>query len=244
MRVLSYNIHKGMTFGNLRQSLELIKSSIDFTEADVVFLQEVQGHNQRRTKRNSEIAESQFEFLAGEAWPHFAYGRNAVYSTGHHGNSILSRFPILSWSNTNISNNAFESRGFLHAKIHLPPHSTEVHMICVHLDLLERGRMRQVAKLADFVERDLGESPLIIAGDLNDWSGRVSRYLERWLEMREVFRFLKGTYPKTYPAFFPVLSLDRILVRGFEPKDGKVLTQDQWMRQSDHAALLAELELA
>ncbi len=42
-----------------------------------------------------EELDSQFAFLADEIWPHFAYGKNAIYSAGHHGNAILSKHPIL-----------------------------------------------------------------------------------------------------------------------------------------------------
>lgn len=36
-------------------------------------------------------------------WPQFAYGRNAVYPEGHHGNAVLSKHPILAHRNLDVS---------------------------------------------------------------------------------------------------------------------------------------------
>lgn len=44
-----------------------------------------------------------YEFLADTMWSDYAYGRNAVYPEGHHGNAVLSRFPIEYYENRDIS---------------------------------------------------------------------------------------------------------------------------------------------
>jgi len=53
-------------------------------------------------------------------WQDYAYGRNAVYDYGDHGNAILSRFPIRSSENEDVSFHRRESRGLLHCEIELP----------------------------------------------------------------------------------------------------------------------------
>ncbi|WP_413894647.1 endonuclease/exonuclease/phosphatase family protein [Pantoea ananatis] len=65
-------------------------------------------------------AQSQYEFLADTLWPQFAYGRNAVYPHGHHGNALLSRFPIASFVNRDVSIAGHEHRGLLHAVLEIP----------------------------------------------------------------------------------------------------------------------------
>lgn len=62
----------------------------------------------------------QLEALADKQWPHFAYGRNAVYDNGHHGNAILSRYPIRETSNFDVSQHSTESRGVLSCTLHHP----------------------------------------------------------------------------------------------------------------------------
>jgi endonuclease/exonuclease/phosphatase family metal-dependent hydrolase len=49
--------------------------------------------------------------------------------------------------------------------------------------------------------------------------------------------------PRTFPSVFPWLRLDRIYQRGFAVRRARVLHGAPWKRLSDHAPLVAELEL-
>lgn len=49
--------------------------------------------------------------------------------------------------------------------------------------------------------------------------------------------------PRTFPAVFPWFRLDRIYQRGFAVRSARVLRGRAWSKLSDHAPLLAELEL-
>ena len=49
--------------------------------------------------------------------------------------------------------------------------------------------------------------------------------------------------PRTFPAAFPWLRLDRIYQRGFAVRKARVLQGSPWKQISDHAPLYAELEL-
>lgn len=49
--------------------------------------------------------------------------------------------------------------------------------------------------------------------------------------------------PRTFPAVFPWFRLDRIYQRGFAVRSARVLRGRAWAKLSDHAPLLAELEL-
>ena len=171
LRVLSYNIHKGFSMDR-RFVLERIKEVIHATQAELVFLQEVIGeHAGHRKKVDGWPITPQLEFLAGELWPHFAYGKNAVYSEGHHGNAILSSHPIIDFENIDISNNRFERRGLLHGTIEaVRPGEPKLHVICVHLDLFEKGRLKQIEQIVKRIHEHVPDNaPLIIAGDFNDW---------------------------------------------------------------------------
>jgi endonuclease/exonuclease/phosphatase family metal-dependent hydrolase len=46
-----------------------------------------------------------------------AYGRNANYLHGHHGNAFLSRFPILRRDHLDVSDHVLERRGVLHCVV-------------------------------------------------------------------------------------------------------------------------------
>lgn len=245
LRVLSYNIHKGFTLGNRRFVLEKMRQALRSVEVDVVFLQEVLGQHEGHAERvDAWPLEPQFEFLADEMWPHFAYGKNAVYDAGHHGNAILSRYPIVSVSNADISTNRFERRGLLHAMVVVPGLAQPLHLLNVHLDLLHRGRRRQLASLCGRIREIIPEpEPYVLAGDFNDWSEKLSHVLELEAGAREIFHSTSGTHAQTYPSRFPLLRLDRIYVKGLVPLEAAVLRGEPWRRLSDHAPILGRLAL-
>src|SRR5262245_56525891 len=92
IRVLTYNIHKGFSTTNSRFVLHQIKEAIEVIHPHVVFLQEILGeHVSHEMEVENWPRKPQFEFLAQESWPHVAYGKNAIYEAGHHGNAILSK---------------------------------------------------------------------------------------------------------------------------------------------------------
>lgn len=246
LRILSYNIHKGFTSGNRRFVLQNIRDAIRRVHADMVFLQEVLGeHEVHRRKYKEWPASSQFEFLAEELWPHFAYGKNAVYNAGHHGNAILSKHPIVSWENIDVSNSVLERRGLLHATVELPDHEHHVHAICVHLGLREADRAIQARRITERIRSHIPDKhPVIIAGDFNDWRGKLGHALTADLELREVFHELRGKHARTFPSWLPVMKLDRVYYRGLEAKDCETLVGAPWRELSDHAALYVELALS
>ncbi len=244
LRVLSYNIHKGFS---LRRKfiLDSIRASIQQTGANLVFLQEVQGeHKNHAAKIINWPSENQLEFLADTVWPHFAYGKNAIYEHGHHGNGIMSQFPILMHENIDISNNRYERRGLLHATIALP-NVQDIHLICVHLDLLESGRRNQTSRIISRIESHVPpEAPLVLAGDFNDWSEKATSQLKSVLHLDEVFLTQTGQHAKSYPSLFPMLPLDRIYFRHLHPKKAKCFTGNPWSKLSDHGALYAEFDFS
>lgn len=244
LHVLTYNIHKGFTMSNRRFILDKIKKSIETIHADLVFLQEVIGENSNHASKISKWPKaSQFEYLADELWPHFAYGKNAIYTQGHHGNAILSKYPITSWENLDISQNRLERRGLLHATIEVPGHSKPLHAICTHLGLFETDRAQQVKQLAARIGAMVSpELPLVVAGDFNDWREQASQVLKKEIGLDECFRKLHGSHARSFPSWLPVLRLDRVYYRGLSPIKAMVLTDKPWSDLSDHAALYSELD--
>ncbi|MAM71006.1 MAG: hypothetical protein CMP91_07700 [Gammaproteobacteria bacterium] len=239
-RILTLNIHKGFSISNRKFTLEKIRESLRESQANVVFLQEVVGENTRHEKRITDWPEiNQMEYLADSVWDHFAYGKNAIYQHGHHGNAILSEKPFIDWRNINISCLSFSRRGILHGK-----NSDKINLLCVHLGLFERERKLQIQRLIDYVKNNIPPSePLILAGDFNDWRHRSHKLLVETLGLKESYLESQGVLPKTYPAFFPALAMDRIYSRGFEVVQSQMLEGGNWRRMSDHSGLLAELTL-
>jgi endonuclease/exonuclease/phosphatase family metal-dependent hydrolase len=246
LKVVTYNIHKGLSLFNRRLVIHELRDRLRALAADIVFLQEVQGTNDRSAMRHGNWpTQPQCEFLADAVWGDFAYGRNAVYDHGHHGNAILSRFPIDRWDNQDVSAHRFEQRGLLHCELAIPGWDTSLHCICVHLALTGRGRSRQLERLRQRIERLVpADAPLVIAGDFNDWHWRqkATHELAHPLNMHEVFELLKGRPARSFPAMLPLFRLDRIYVRGFRVTRAHVHQGPIWGRISDHAVLTTTLE--
>jgi endonuclease/exonuclease/phosphatase family metal-dependent hydrolase len=250
IKVLTYNIHKGFGPANWTFALHEIRSRIELSGADIVFLQEIHGlHTQREANVPGWPKGSQFEFLADRAWPHHAYGKNAIYKMGHHGNAILSRYPFESWENINVSRYARASRSILHGVIRVTPHAVPLHVLCIHFDFVPHQRRPQVDALVQRIQTHIpaGE-PLIVAGDFNDWNGQVTGDLGQvngglGPELAEVFHQLQGRHARTFPAWLPALSLDRIYYRGLVPLHCRRMRDRPARRLSDHLALYAEFGL-
>lgn len=246
VRVLSYNIHKGFDTFGANFTLHEIKKAIQETDADVVFLQEVVGENFHHQSRLKDWPrQPQFEFLADSVWPHYSYGKNAVYDQRHHGNAVLSKFPIVRQENINISTNKREQRGLLHCELDIPElNHFHLHVFNVHLDLFQNGRKKQMKKIveraSEFVPKG---SPFIVAGDFNDWSQNLTAEFTADINVKESHYHLHQTYAKSFPSHFPFLSLDRIYFRNLEINSAETLGQDSWARLSDHIPLLVEFEL-
>ena len=261
LRIATYNIHKGVSSFGSRPRIHALKQAIGLMQADVLFLQEVQGRHDLYAIRHAAHwpEQSQHDFLAGDSH-HSAYGMNAVYDHGHHGNALLSSLPILSSRNQDVSDHAFEQRGILHCV--LQGSSREVHCYVVHLGLFAGGRRRQTEALIEAVTASApDDGPVIIAGDFNDWSDNLSEALRSRLGVTEVFdeqaaasgfdailqqlgvRQPRGKPARTFPAAMPWLRLDRIYVRGFKVESAQVLHGALWAQLSDHAPIVATLHL-
>ena len=246
LKVVTYNIHKGFSQFNQHLMVHELREQLRTLGADIVFLQEVQGRHSRHAETfDNWPAEAQQDFLAEDVWQATAYGRNVVYEHGHHGNAVLSRFPIKHAFNQDVTHLAFERRGLLHCSIKVPGVRQPVHCVCVHLSLFARSRRHQLDALSRHLESIADQqTPLIIAGDFNDWRNEADELLAHRMGLVEVFGGVFGSPQspgRSFPARRPVLRLDRIYVRGFAVSHAQVHSGAPWSKISDHAALSAQL---
>jgi len=243
LSIATWNIHKGFSQFNRRMVVHELRERLRQLDADIVFLQEVQGHHERHARRHLDWPDQpQHEFLAEGVWANHAYGRNMVYGHGHHGNAILTRFPILSSHNQDVTHLRFEKRGLLHCALEIPALAQPLHCVCAHLSLFGRSRRHQYDALASFIERHIPDSAaLIIAGDFNDWRNRAHDLLAMRLGLCEVFAGNDTRPSRSFPAALPLFRLDRIYVRRLSVDACAVHHGPPWSAISDHAALSAKL---
>jgi endonuclease/exonuclease/phosphatase family metal-dependent hydrolase len=244
LRLLTMNVHKGFSALGRRFVLPRLKQAIHTADADIVFLQEVVGENIKKAAKHPEWpAQAQHEYIAeGSALAHI-YGKNAVYAAGHHGNAILSRYPMEVFERVDVSTNRFEQRGILYCLLK-PPRGPALHCVCVHLGLFARSRRKQFRLLRSYIEEHVpAGAPLIVAGDFNEWRKGKKDELETGLGMTDAGLAVSGRKVRTFPALLPVFPLDRVYLRGLKAVSARILHTGIWKNLSDHAAFCAEAEL-
>ena len=131
--------------------------------------------------------------------------RNGHSGHGWHGNLVLVREGIVC-DVRQIRLPGLEPRGALVVDLDLA--MGKVRVVAAHLGLLRASRLLQVETLLAQASEST-ERPVVLMGDLNEWR----------LRRRSALRgFTKSFGPlglgvPSFPAFFPVLALDRVLTR-------------------------------
>lgn len=229
--VLTYNINKFRNWRFQQNEKNYLKELIKKVDADIVLLQEFAGEN----SKNSQIAQS-LEDFCDDIWPHFIYGKNSVYSYGHHGNAILSKYPITHWKNFDLTTNRFEQRGILYAQVEIVSEEkvTSLDLYCTHLDLLQMGRNKQTDQVVKIIKENSAENAYILAGDLNDWNLKIHKKLKSCLEVEEASEIVNSKLLKTFPSISPRVCLDRIYIKNLIPTMSDIPFEPKEVLFSDH----------
>jgi endonuclease/exonuclease/phosphatase family metal-dependent hydrolase len=252
LRVATYNIHKGVRGLGPGKRLEIhnLGLAIEAFDADLVFLQEVRLFHTREARRFQRTSfgwpeEGQAQFLAPMGYE-AVYRTNAITRHGEHGNALLSRWPLGTVGHHDVSDHRFEQRGLLHVAVGW--NGATVHAVVVHFGLAHRSRVRQVQRLASFIEREVpAGAMLIVAGDFNDWGERLDAPMTELGLERALAPETSGAragHDATFPSLAPLFALDRVYLRGLQCRSTMVPRGLAWARLSDHLPLVAELEPA
>jgi len=212
-RVLSYNIHRAIGVDR-RFRPERIVAIIDNYKPDLVLLQEVDEGAPR--SRELDLAH---ELAAALNLPYHAVGHNVTLRKGRYGNATLSRFPILSERNIDLTIDLWKRRGCQHTSISISPDGRHGHTLDVfnlHLGLSAGQRARQVELLARSGEMTAlaPDAACLVGGDFNDWRSLLVPFLTGGMNFRSATDSSTGRPLRTYPSFFPRGPLDRIYYRG------------------------------
>ena len=240
VRVATWNIHKGVRGLGPTRRLEIhdIGQAVEQFDADLVCLQEVRRIHHRGSQHFGDWpAQPQAEYLAPPGY-HALYRTNAFTRHGEHGNALLTRWPVVGHTHEDMSDHRFEQRGLLHAVLQV--HGRPLHVIVVHFGLIPASRVRQVAQLRRFIDREVPVgAPVVVAGDFNGWRPHFGQVLAL-----AGLRSQAGLPVPTFPARLPVVQLDHVFGRGLEPLAQTVPRGRIWARMSDHLPLLADFRLS
>jgi len=242
-RVLSYNIHRAIGVDR-RFRPERIVAIIDNYKPDLVLLQEVDEGAPR--SRELDLAH---ELAVALNLPYHAVGHNVTLRKGRYGNATLSRFPILSERNIDLTIDLWKRRGCQHTAISLAPdgrHSRTLDVFNLHLGLSAGQRARQVELLARSGEMTAlaPDAACLVGGDFNDWRSLLVPFLTGGMNFRSATDSSTGRPLRTYPSFFPRGPLDRIYYRGPLHLLHATRCRLQLSRlASDHLPIVADFEV-
>jgi endonuclease/exonuclease/phosphatase family metal-dependent hydrolase len=226
LRLMTWNIH-GAVGRNPRFDLARVVDYVQRHRPDIVALQEIDS----RRARAAGMA-NPFDVLRGTLGTYGAHAHAISTADGDYGQALISRWPLTASSVHDLSFPKREPRRAISADIATPAGSLRV--VATHLGLSVRERRHQARTLLDL----LGplDAPIVAMGDFNDWfwAGSVRRTLERALP--------SCTHHRTFPAFLPLLHLDRIYVSRAVDLAG-CRTDTAARSLSDHLPVIAEIAL-
>jgi endonuclease/exonuclease/phosphatase family metal-dependent hydrolase len=237
MRLLSYNIHKGIGGRDRRYDLQRIIGVIEEENPDLICLQEV----------DREVRRSRFHDQPRLLAKHF----NAVgylcqttvrLKVGCYGNVILSRWPIHSCHQISLRFNTKKSRGAQLVVVDSP--EGPLQLVHWHLGLAEKERHWQANHLLSHsLFRQAGDLPVLVAGDSNDWRNTLAD------GPFATHGFAQVTAPisrfRSFPAYFPMGALDKAFCRGdVFIRAARVVRSAMAKRASDHLPLVIDFHLS
>ena len=226
LRLATYNIHRCIGNDNRFDPGRII-TVINQLNADIIALQEVE----TGCGGNADFLDSLGEHSGMEIFP----GPTMCRDDSSYGNVLLTRHRIEKLEHINISFQGREPRGAVCLRMQINNKNLEV--IATHLGLMRSERRIQTRLLLNELKRRRSDISVLM-GDLNEW-----------FFMTEPLRLLRKYFaqtgsPATFPARFPLIALDRILVRpGSCIRSIEPLNNPLTRSASDHLPLIATLLL-
>lgn len=237
MRLLSYNIHKGVGARDRQYRLYRIMEVVRRMAPDFCCLQEVT----RRARRYR--FDHQPQLLAQAAGlESMIFQLNVHYQTGGYGNLLLSRWPMVEHHHVSLQLARKKMRGAQLAVIETPQGQLQV--VNWHLGLAEKERQWQAERLlGHHLFRARRDVATLIAGDSNDWRNTLDDGPMARAGLTQVTRPISRY--RTFPAWLPVGSLDKAFAcPKIKVRRTRVLRSRLTREASDHLPLVIDFELS
>ena len=235
MRLLTWNIHKGIGGRDRRYSLARIIDCIEAENPDLICLQEVD----RLVHRSHH--DDQPRLLARYFRCHSVFQPTVRVGGGGYGNLVLSRWPVASRHRISLRQGARKPRGAQLLLVDSPEGA--LHLVHTHLGLAAQERRWQAERLlGHMLFRSADPHPTLVVGDFNDWRDTLGR------ERFAVAGFRQVTSPaarfRTFPAWLALGGLDKVFIRGgIEVRHARVVRTSLAKAASDHLPVVVDFHL-
>ena len=237
MRLLSYNIHKGIGGRDRRYNLDRIIEVIEAENPDLVALQEVDNNCRRSRFHDQAKALAEYFHVADHLLQ-----TNVRVKSGSYGNLLLSRWPFVSKHQISLRFGRRKPRGAQLVVVDTP--EGMLHLVHWHLGLAEKERHWQVNHVLEHpLFHEQAHLPTLVAGDSNDWRNTLAR------GPFERHQFEQVTAPasryRTFPAYLAIGSLDKAFSRGdVLVRSVRVVRTALAKQASDHLPLVVDFHLS
>lgn len=220
----TYNIHSCIGRDG-RYDPDRILRVINHLNADILALQEV------TSLYDSDL--NLLDWLGEQTGLRVIPGLTMFRETEGYGNAVLTRHRIDRIARLNISVDGREPRGAVSLRLRIE--NKNVHVMATHLGLSRQERRAQAARIVKAFQASPSDVAVLM-GDLNEWFAWST-------PLRRLRRYFTGSgTPATFPARFPVLALDRIMVHPPGYLHGMAAVKIPLSRTaSDHLPVRAEL---
>ena len=237
MRLLSYNIHKGIGGRDRRYRLERIIEVIEAENPDLICLQEVD-NNCRRSKYCDQAGVLADYFSAAE----FLLQTNVRVRSGSYGNLLVSRWPLASKHQMSLRMGRRKPRGAQMVVDETP--EGPLHLVHWHLGLAEKERHFQVNLVLEdpnFLQQS--HLPTLVVGDCNDWRNTLAGAPFARHNFEQVTSPISRF--RSFPAYLAMGSLDKAFLRGeIHVRHARIVRTALAKAASDHLPLVIDFHLA
>jgi endonuclease/exonuclease/phosphatase family metal-dependent hydrolase len=238
IRLVTYNVHKcrGWDRRVLPERIARVLAPLD---ADCIALQEIlDGSPLRGVNQAQAIADA-----LGAKYG-VVFGRTRDLRGSHYGNATLTRMPVHSSEQYNLTWKHREPRGCLRTDLRLANNSL-LHVFNVHLGTSHMERRAQGPLLLsdEMLNHAAHTGPRIIMGDFNEWTrGLTSKLMAQQFRKIDLRKYQRRR--GSFPGPVPLLELDQIYYdSSFELTAFRVVRTRLSLIASDHLPLFAEFRV-
>ena len=234
LTIVSYNIHHGEGMDELYSAIRIART-LEQYKPDLIALQEVDmGTN--RTE-----GDFQLDIIANHLGMFHVFGKTIDYLGGEYGNAILSKYPIISTQNTDISPDiTSERRGLLRATIDIGFRTLKFYS--THFGIMDEEQAYHSKRLGKVFKLSMNKEPVIFCGDLNaePYSVQLTPLMNQFVDIGTRFR----TTANTYPTPLMTRRIDYILINDqVEPFYYSVPVDTLSVIASDHLPVVAKVRI-